>query len=476
LGEIVQLDGHTSTDAVRRVSRKIRARLLDEGYGRTITEISRRIAPWCDARDARRLSQLAELAHRYDANATLRPSDFTRLAEVTRVEDPASADVRVMTVHQAKGLEFDIVVLPELGNRVEGQGSSPVVLPYRYGETGPIGAVLPMASRSIRALFPEIESAHRQRRTANWRDQLSSLYVALTRARYAVHAIVAPQSLSTAGKTVTPAAIVATALGVGDLTEDSQPRDLLYAMGSSDWYRDPAANAENKDVALPLSAPAELRVRVESAGRLRPHQSPSQLHADTRIDVANLLRIDTAESMDRGTLIHAWFEQISWIEEGAPDEEKLLRIGRLVAPHLSKAMLDATLTDFHRWLTTGAIRSALSRSRYAGDVVLERELPFVGRREQVIMEGVIDRLVLRREQGRAVEAEILDYKSNRITPEQVAEVTADYQPQLDAYARAVSTMYGIPLERCTATLIFLEPARVASVRPLEPRAEPPPVT
>ena len=32
--------------------------------------------------------------------------------EAERVEDPTAADVRVMTIHQSKGLEFDIVVLP----------------------------------------------------------------------------------------------------------------------------------------------------------------------------------------------------------------------------------------------------------------------------------------------------------------------------------------------------------------------------
>jgi ATP-dependent helicase/nuclease subunit A len=475
LGQIVQLDDHTKLEEVRRVSQRIRTRLLDEGYGRTITDIGRRIAPWCDARDARRLSQLAELAHRYDATATLRPSDFNRLVEVTRVEDPASADVRVMTVHQAKGLEFDIVVLPELGTSIEGRGSSPAVLPFRATETGSIQAVMPMASHSIRALFPEIARAHQQRRAAGWRDELSGLYVALTRARYAVHAIVAPKSLSTAGKAVTPAAIIATAVGVGNAPPGAQPRDFLYAKGFRAWYRNPAAKAENGQPAPAPKPPAELRVRVESTGRLRAHQTPSQLHAAARIDVANLLRMDTAEAKDRGTLIHAWFEQIRWIEEGVPDEVALLRIGRQVAPHLSAAVVDATLTDFHRWITTGAIRSALSRSRYAGDALVERELPFVDRRDQVFMEGVIDRLVLRREQGRVVEAEILDYKSNRISPEQVAEAAADYRPQLDAYTRAVATMYGIPLDRCTATLIFLEPARVATVSGLERRTEPSPV-
>ena len=68
----------------------------------------------CDRRDQSRLQQLVELAYEYQPASTLRTDDFVRLVEQRQVADPSSADVRVMTIHQAKGLEFDIVVLPEL--------------------------------------------------------------------------------------------------------------------------------------------------------------------------------------------------------------------------------------------------------------------------------------------------------------------------------------------------------------------------
>ena len=46
--------------------------------------------------------------------------DFIEMVSATKVEDPSAADVRVMNIHQSKGLQFDIVVLPELDGRLSG--------------------------------------------------------------------------------------------------------------------------------------------------------------------------------------------------------------------------------------------------------------------------------------------------------------------------------------------------------------------
>ena len=49
----------------------VRQWLLEDGYGRTLDGITRRLAGACDPRDRRRLVQLAELGYRYDPRATL---------------------------------------------------------------------------------------------------------------------------------------------------------------------------------------------------------------------------------------------------------------------------------------------------------------------------------------------------------------------------------------------------------------------
>ncbi len=42
--------------------------------------------------------------------------DFVRLVREKRVERPQMAPIRVMTLHQSKGLEFDAVFIPEIAS------------------------------------------------------------------------------------------------------------------------------------------------------------------------------------------------------------------------------------------------------------------------------------------------------------------------------------------------------------------------
>src|SRR5690606_41269144 len=113
-GQPVEAVDRRGGAATLALSAEWRRRLLEDGYGATITDLAKKIDHACDARERRRLTQLIELAFRFEDGATLRPSDFVHFVRNERAEDPVAANVRVMTVHQAKGLEFDSVVLPEL--------------------------------------------------------------------------------------------------------------------------------------------------------------------------------------------------------------------------------------------------------------------------------------------------------------------------------------------------------------------------
>ena len=90
-------------------------------------------------------------AYRYEPAATGRADDFVRLVSQRRVEDPSSALVRVMTVHQAKGLQFDIVVLPELDNKLTGQ--SPKLVVGRPRPTAEIERVCRYTNQRVQRLL-----------------------------------------------------------------------------------------------------------------------------------------------------------------------------------------------------------------------------------------------------------------------------------------------------------------------------------
>ncbi len=56
--------------------------------------------------------QLIEVAGEYDQRSSLRPIEFVDFVEQKPVSESSPDPIRVMTIHQSKGLEFDVVVLP----------------------------------------------------------------------------------------------------------------------------------------------------------------------------------------------------------------------------------------------------------------------------------------------------------------------------------------------------------------------------
>jgi RecB family exonuclease len=70
--------------------------------------------------------------------------------------------------------------------------------------------------------------------------------------------------------------------------------------------------------------------------------------------------------------------------------------------------------------------------------------------------GCFDRVHVRYEGGRPVEAQIYDYKTNRSTPEAIAR---EYQPQMDQYCKAASILLGIGIDKVCARTV---PARVSN--------------
>nr|NIP60768.1 UvrD-helicase domain-containing protein [Gemmatimonadota bacterium]NIR81160.1 UvrD-helicase domain-containing protein [Gemmatimonadota bacterium]NIT89991.1 UvrD-helicase domain-containing protein [Gemmatimonadota bacterium]NIU33798.1 UvrD-helicase domain-containing protein [Gemmatimonadota bacterium]NIU34346.1 UvrD-helicase domain-containing protein [Gemmatimonadota bacterium] len=194
LGRVAGLTDHRDPGLARRVSREVRRRLLRRGYGETLDAWTRGLieADALDARGLRRMLQLVEMGFRWDERAGVRSDEFVRFVESERVEDPTSAAVRVMTVHRAKGLEFDVVVLPELDTPLTGLGGgAPALLPERDPETSRVLRAFPYVPKDYRPLFPEVDAAYLQHRGAEIRDALGVLYVGLTRARHALHLLVA---------------------------------------------------------------------------------------------------------------------------------------------------------------------------------------------------------------------------------------------------------------------------------------------
>lgn len=460
-----------STLAAEVLGSRLRERFVVEGYGPVVSGWVRVLVEGADpaspvsSRDRRRLRQLSELAYQWDeAGGGLRSGEFVRWVREVRVQEPSAAAVRVMTIHQSKGLEFDIVMLPDLDHSLLPRGGDSV-LPFRPRPDAPVSRVFPGVRRDLLPLFPELTEASLQSREAGFRDGLSGLYVAVTRARFALELMIRPDGKSVSTSS-TPARIVREALGMAGRIE---PGQLLYERGSREWWEDPGvperlrrtgqapAPSPGEAAAPAPESPAPLFRPSTDRRRLLPRRSPSELEGGGRLRLGHLLHQGAAQARLRGSLVHAWFEAVGWIEDGEPSPEELRSIARRVAPEVPD--LDGWLRRFQEWVRDPELRPALSRRSYPPGARLWRERPFLVRDGGRIVQGVVDRLVVAPEAAGGPRAWILDYKTDRV----MEGISARYRPQIEAYRRAVAREEGVPAEAVEAALLVLEARRVVAL-------------
>ena len=467
VGEIVGLRDREDAGAARAVASHVRTQILTEGYGPTLSKWVHALAPRCDAVEVQRLLQLVELGHRWDDRATLRPSDFTRYVAGEAVEDPASARVQVMTVHRSKGLEFDAVVLPELYASLAPDGGD-VLIPERDPNTGRVARVYPNMPKEYRAFFPEVEAADQELRAAELRDGLSVLYVALTRAKHALHLILPPD----AGSTKHSAGLIRKALALED--EKASDAGILLERGDPGWFDqledqaepvDEKRRPEGSDPGAPL-----LRPSAAGPGRNLSRRSPSSLEGGDRVDLSLTLRLEATPTLQRGEVVHAWCREIEWIEDWIGGDDELRATARATAPGMPGDQITSLITQFHRWMGAEPIRSALSRDGFPSDLFtathVDNELPFVRRVGDEIQEGVIDRLILTQRDGRIVRAEILDFKTDSVESGDDGMLAAHaehYRPQILAYCDAVRERYGLGEDEVSGKLVFLAAGVISKV-------------
>jgi ATP-dependent exoDNAse (exonuclease V) beta subunit len=215
---------------------QIRRLVENEGIAGAVIEIADRVAPVCDVQDRGRLRQLVALAQNHELNRQARLRDFVARVRVERIEKPRPAQVRVMTVHQAKGLEFDAVVLPELDGTLIRQSRQTIAM--KSDPCSKPDAMLRYTGNDNWHFLPRVwQKAFGDHAAGLMTESLCLLYVALTRARQGLHVMIIPPEKGEF-KTKNPAALIYHALGcadhfAGDPTEGGQ---VLFESGQPRWW------------------------------------------------------------------------------------------------------------------------------------------------------------------------------------------------------------------------------------------------
>ena len=76
------------------------------------------------------------------------------------------------------------------------------------------------------------------------------------------------------------------------------------------------------------------------------------------------------------------------------------------------------------------------------------------------MQGAIDLLVVRKQNGKVVGADVIDYKYSSRTD---GALRRKYSPQLALYKKVVSRIYKLPIQSVTTTIINIRSCNVIKI-------------
>ncbi len=448
LGAILRAEGVWQPEAL---TQRVLGQIHVEGFERTLDEWLRRMEPQLAADDRfsrERGRQFLAAAGLFDATGSREVAEFILFMERHTVREADTAGVvRVMTVHKAKGLGFDLVILPDLeGTKLDSRREG---LAVQRDADRTVEWVLDLPGKLFAEQDPVLAAHIRAAEAEACYENLSLLYVAMTRAKRAMYLIT-----KLPGKSVSrnfPKLLTetlgaeSTAVRVGKLELEG-----AWSQGDADWHTGIAGPEEVPGAPV---GPKRLDPAAARPSRRRPARRPSD-EATGMLAAVRMFGLEKSAGAAFGSSVHALLAEVEW--SGAGGTEKFAAAWAAHGPAGEEALA---------CLKAPGLAAVWSRPSAWGEVWRERAFEVV--LDGVWYTGVFDRVIIERDAaGRASSVWIIDFKTDRSkageTPAQIMEKHAG---QLELYRRVAGVLGGLPGGQVKCDLVMTATRSLLEVAP-----------
>lgn len=364
-----------------------------------------------------------------DLDAFVRGMDGMELRE-----HDVPGQVAVMTVHKAKGLDWDVVILTDLdGNKLSERRRGG--LSVQRDAAGGVEWILDMPTSELAGCDPVLAARIAEAADDAAFERLCALYVGLTRAKRGLYVV----TQAATGTSANYRRLLDTTLAASpaELKLGDETFTGAWQNGDRDWFLSCAQKAAGKAADDSIQALAE---PLRRSDRRPVGTLPSGAdNGDWRLAFSG-----RGESLDFGSAVHAALAKVEWLRDSRDVEQAVAGLD----PEAEECVL-AALTD------------STARTLFEpGDGTLEawREMPFEWVNGDEWVTGRFDRVIVRRsDQGRIVSATLIDFK----TAAKSRVVAADaFDEQLSKYRAALAALCAIPLDAIQTKVLLLQPGNI----------------
>ncbi len=423
-------------DEYARLAGLIRTVITHDGYAEGVRRLLALLQEQLEFNEFlnHRAEQILEAATRFEDTGMSGLERFIAYLDESEISEASlGSQIQVMTVHKAKGLDFDMVIVAGFGTQSvlrSGQKS----LHVERDNEGDIKWILDLPTKQVHENDPVLADARRIHDEEMFFESLCLLYVAMTRGRHALYCL---SDRPTGNRNSTTwHDLFQCRFSDGSNPRGSNRIEWQAEWGDSAWIDRVKRHAAQVPEEVALDAIRGPMPQTRPA--LTRMASPSE-EAHAELGPVTTLRSNAGREF--GTRMHDYLSLVEWVNPSGlektvlgADEDLQARARALFQSSLGKEVFTRPESPHQLW----------------------REKPYVLRSGNKVAHGIIDRAIVYLDSSGAAETMIIyDFKTDALDPsrEAAVQLMEKYHIQVARYHEAAMALTGLAPEAIRTVLI-----------------------